>query len=418
MKNKIKSTVVAKTTTNQPATDAKKSALSFNWGQIKKQYKNDPAGLELFITASKSDIAKLLMVETKKKKMVQDLTRKCASQSCFNQVIRGQDDVWGELLEVMATTIKRWDRYCREIVENNNKMKHATKEGSLRLNSADDIVGYYRNSVSNSFADLFIHHKAQKRAAPEVNFSSLLTKNDEENERSYEEGIICIRTNKISFNQNKAAMIKELRVYDKKNGKKTKLARVFVALMNPRYNGAVTVIQNKLKMNNKNFNEAKEGIVFILRESFGDIRKEIIDFLDSNRGIFDDLEQGNKASRQYESRKEQKLLEKNTARPCRLNLIYGQKVHPTKPNKWLYYAMVQVQRCKTAKIVAYSPNNWDDIYNQQEQIEGKANQLSQIKPKLEKMMRKQIEEAQNLAKTNGNFVVGPNIALNDESLVA
>jgi hypothetical protein len=416
MKKKIKVVTTQTKTTSTVATT--KKVMNFNWVQLKKLYKNDEAGLEAFITAAKNDIAKLLIVETKKRKMVQDLTRKCASQSCFNQIIRGPDDVWGELFEVMTTTIKRWEKYCREIVSNNKQMQHATKEGSLRMATEDDIVGYYRNSAKNAFADLFIHHRAQKRAAPEVNFSSLLTKNDEENEKSYEEGIVCQKSNKISYNQNKAEMIKTLRAYDKKQSKKTSLARVFVALMNPRHKGAVTVIQKKLKLNNKTFNETKESIAHILRESFGDCRKEIIDFLDTDRGMFDDLEQGNKASRQYENRAEQKLLEKNTPKPCRLNVIYGQRMHPTSPNKRVYYAMVQVQRCKTAKIIAYSPDNWESIYNKEEKIEGKENQLSQYRPKLEKLMKKQIEEAKKLVSSNGNFEINPSIDLNDESLAA
>jgi hypothetical protein len=412
MKKEIKS---AAKTVKQPIVYSTEGRMkmNFNWKQIKKQYKNDKEGLDRFIASTKEDISKNLIIETKRRKMVPNLARKCASQSCFNQVIRGQDDVWGELLEVMATTVNRWEKYCREIVDNNKKMQHASQKGSLRMDDENDILGYYRNSVSNAFADLFIHHKAQKRAAPEVNFSSLLTKNDEENEKNYEDGIVCPNNNKNSFNQNKAEMIKTLKAYDKKSGRKTKFARVFVALMNPRYNGAVTVIQGKLKMNNKNFNEAKEGIAFILREQFGDVRKEIIDFLDNSRGLFDELEQGNKASRQYENRKELKAIEKLTPKPCRTNIIFGQKMHPTKPNQWIYYGFVQVQRSKTPKIIAYSPDNWDQIFYKEEQIEGKGNQNTKIKPKLEKMLKKAIEEAEKISRSNGNLIITPSTEIED-----
>jgi hypothetical protein len=379
--------------------------LEFNWSKIKKLYKGDKGGLELFVAASKNQIAKYLMLETRKRGMVQDLVRKCASQSCFNQVIRGKDDIIGELDEVIANTTQRWEKYCREIVGNNKKMAHATKEGALRLDNDQDIMGYYRNSAKNAFADLFIHHHAQKRAASEVNFSSLLSNNDEDNERTYEEGIVCTKTSKISFNQNKLAMINTLRNYDKKSGKKTKLARVFVAMMNPRYNGAVTVIQNRLKLNNKSFNEAKEGIVFLLRENFGDIKKEVIDFLDNSQGAFSDLEQGNRKSRQYKSRKEQKQIENNTAKPCRLNEVYGQKAHPTNNKKVIYYALVQVQRSKTAKPVPFTLDAWDTIYNKEERVEGKPDQLKKYKEMFQKKMKKAVEEASKIANSNGNFEV-------------
>jgi hypothetical protein len=366
--------------------------------KIAKGFRKDRKGLEAFVEDSKNKITVMLIEFTKKRRLIQDLKRKTASQVAFNNVIYNEDEIWGEVHLAISALLKQWSANFMNMVDKGRPLAHSSGKGAVRLEKANDLCGYYRNSLSNGFADLFIKYHALKRDAAEVNFSSMYPESDEENERNFEDTIASSSSNDVIIRSYKRDMINHLRSYDKKSG--TRVAHLFVALMNPRYNGAVTVIQSKLGINNKNFNENKAVLERLLKEEFGDISQELMTHFELKRGAFEDLEKGNKASRKYKNRKKQKMLEKKANKPCRLNLIYGQR--KDKNGKCVYYVTVMVDRSKTIKEIAYSPDNWENIFKKEEVLAGKPNQMDKMKPKLEKMIRKELEEAQKIANISKN----------------
>lgn len=373
--------------------DPKKETLYFDWKSINKKYSKDKFGQEVFIKESRDKIAEELISFVKKRGVVQDLLRRCHTQSVLNSVIFTDDDVWGEIHLVMTAVLDRWETVCRAQL-NKKKVKHSTIDGDLRMHTYNDIMGYFRCALKNCFADLFTHHSAQKRSATEVTFSNMASKDsDTEEERLFEDTLANCDHKDVIFKAYRNDMIRFLRAYDREN--KTRLARLFVALINPKNNGAVIHIQQKVGISNKNFNEQKDKIAKILKEEFGDLSQEIMSYFEAKRPVFSDLEAGNKASRKFKNRKEQEIQDQK-ARPYRMNIIYGQRMNPADSSKPIYYATVLIDRSKTKNIVAFSVDGWENIYKKEEKITGKPGQLELMKPKLEKMMSGHIQEATDL----------------------
>lgn len=378
----------------------KKEELFFDWKDLSKKFKNNEAELEKFIQESKSQIASMLIEATKIRRIVPELLRKTSSQSSLSQIVYNEDEIWGEVRLVICHVLQRWETICRISLSSKKKVKHATNGTELRMNTESDIIGYFRNALQNSFADLFIKHNAQKRAASETTFSGMNLENNEDKERTFEDTLACSRSNELILNTYKRDMINYLRNYDRKNN--TRTARLFVAMMNPRHNGAITTIQSKLKINNKNFNETKDLLIKLIGEEFADVSREVLNYMNEKRGFFEDLEVENKISRKYKNRKKQKALDNKKPLPCRMNVIYGQRLNPD--NKWTYYATVTVDRSKTPKIVAYMPENWENIFKHEETIVCKSNQMEKIRPKLEKVIKKQLLVAKKLVESSSTSI--------------
>lgn len=367
--------------------------ISFDWKTLRKRFSKDKVNFEYFIRDSKNDIALLLIETVRKRGFIQDLLRRCTTQTVLNHVILSDDDVWGEINLVIASLVERWEAVCRAEI-GRKKIKHASIEGDLRMHTQNDIIGYFRCALKNAFADLFTKHSAQKRSANEVAFSSILGKDsDSEDERLFEETIAGTSEKDLVFRSHRADMIRHLRAYDRKNN--TKLARVFVAIINPRNNGAVIGIQEKLGISNKNFNDSKDAISRLLRAEFGELSFEIIDYFESKKPLFSDKAAENKASRKFKNRKKQELEDKKS-RPYRMNVIYGQKVNMKDDRKSVYYVTIQIDRSKTKSVVAYSTDGWEKIFKREEKIVGKSGQLEKMKKKLQKMVADDIEEANKL----------------------
>jgi hypothetical protein len=239
----------------------KTTEIFFDWKKIAKAYKKDAPGLELFISEAKNKITSMLYEAIRIRKIIPDLRRKCESQKVFANVIFNDDEIWGEVNVVICTMLIRWEKICRAAVAASGTLAHSNGEGELRMHTESDLIGYFRNSLVNAFADLFVKHNAQKRAANEVSFSSMGSDSDED-ERSFEETLASNNSNDVIFNSYKRDMIKFLRAYDKQNS--SKLARLFVALINPRNNGAVTLIQRKLKICSRAFLVSLNALLLIL----------------------------------------------------------------------------------------------------------------------------------------------------------
>lgn len=370
--------------------------LAYDWGKIYSENYINQVDFEFFIKDSRNKIAEELIEFVKKKVIVQDLLRRCQTQNTLNNVIFSSDDVWGEIHLVITAVLDRWESVCRAEMESRaskskRKLKHASIDGDLRMHTYNDIIGYFRCALRNAFADLFTHHSAQKRAANEVTFSNMLSKDaDGEDDRLFEDTLANSDHSDLMFRAYRSDMIRYLRHHDLEKG--TKLARMFVSLINPKNNGAVIKIQEKLGISNKVFNEQREEICEVLNKEFGELSHEIISYFEKKRHAFSDLESGNKAARKFKNRKTQEA-EDDKSRPYRMNVVFGQKSNPEEPNKPIYYASVMIDRSKTKNIVAYSVDNWERVYNHEEKLVGKPGQLDKIKPKLEKLISPHLAEA-------------------------
>jgi hypothetical protein len=381
--------------TTKQATDPSLELFS-NLVKVAKSFKKDPSGIDQFISNAKSEIAKLLIDYTKQRHLVKGLRNKTKSQRVFNSVIYSETEIWSEIYITIADVATQWEKNFRHMIATGKPFSHSSGKGAVRMERNTDIVGYFRNSLKNTFADLFIKHQAQKRSGEEKTFSSMQRDSDDDHERNYEDTLESSESSRVMIQSYKRDMISHVRNYDKKN--KTSYARLFVALMNSRYKGAITVIQKKLKMNNKNFNESKNMIQKILIQEFGDVSQELISSYDAQRSVFEDLGNGNKASRKSANRSIQKALEKK--RPCRFNVVYGAKPVQGK-NKCSYYVTVLVDRSVTMKEISYSPKaNWETIFKKEAVIVGKPGQMDKMKAKLEKMVKKEMGEAQQIVERN------------------
>jgi hypothetical protein len=380
---------------------AKPNEIFVDLVKIAKSYKKkDQKDLDLYMRDAKSKIAQLLIDYTNQRNLVKNLRNKTKTQRVFNSVIYSETEIWSEVNITITDVIGQWEKNFRHMVLKGRPLSHASGAGAVRLEKNDDIIGYFRNSLKNTFADLFIKHRAQKRSGEEITFSTMHRDTDDDNERNFEDTLASADTSRVMIKTYKKDMISHLRLYDKEN--QTRLARVFVALMNPRYNGAITVIQNRLKINNKNFNDSKDMIQKILLQEFGDISQELIANYESQRGVFEELGSGNKESRKTKSRREQKALAKK--RPCRFNVVYGQK--PITKTKYSYYVTVLVDRSVTMKEISYTPkNNWENIFKKEANIVGKPGQMDKMKIKLEKLIKKEMSEAQKIVENNKSHAV-------------
>jgi hypothetical protein len=384
MENKMEQQKEQQTQANQ---------ISFDWKSLRKTYGKDKAGLELFIKDSKNKIALTLIETVKRRGFIQDLLRRCTTQSALNNVILSDDDVWGEVNLVIAALVERWELVCRAEI-GKKKIKHSSIDGDLRMHTQNDIVGYFRCSLKNSFADLFTKHTAQKRSANEVTFSNIMSKDaDSDDERLFDETIANTSDKELIYKTYISDMIQYLRSYDRENG--TRLARLFVALINPRNCGAVIQIQKKLGISNKNFNDHKDVISRLLRAEFGELSFEIISYFEQRKHVFADHAAENKASRKFKNKKKQELEDKKS-RPYRMNVIYGQKINNKDKSKSVYYVTIQIDRSKTKSIVAYSTDGWEKVYKKEEKIVGKPGQLDKMKQKLQKLVKDELEEANDL----------------------
>jgi hypothetical protein len=216
---------------------------------------------------------------------------------------------------------------------------------------------------------------------------------DSEDERLFDETISNHSDKELIFKTYISDMIRYLRNYDKKKG--TRLARLFVTLINPRHGGAVIQIQKKLGISNKTFNDDKALISSLLSMEFGDISHEIISFFEQRRHLFSDHAAENKASRKFDNKKKQEQ-EDQKSRPYRMNVIYGQKPCAKDKSKSVYYVTIQIDRSKTKSIVAYSTDGWEKVYKKEETMTGKPGELDKMKLKLQKLVKIDIKEATDL----------------------
>ena len=375
------------------------TAPLFNWKKIRKECGDDQVKIDLFISTSKNELAAMLVDLTKKRKLDYNLLQKCSTQTRMSKLIGSRDEVWGEVHSAIASILERWGVYARTLITTKRRIVHQSKTSDLKLDSLDDIIGYYKVALLNNFRDIFQSQKAQKRSGSEISFySNNGTDSEEDKEMDLEQTLSSNSHSNQIFNEYKRDIISYLRGLDRKND--TKLCNLFVVSMNPRYNGAVTLIQNRLGMNNKTFREQMKVLSDQVLKEFKDVSGEIIKLMDSRRYMFEDLEKGNKFSRQYENRKRQKTIDEKSLRPTRVNLIFGQKPVDEKNKKWVYYAQVSVDLSKTNNVVVYS-DNWENIFKREIKIEGSSNQMSSIRPKLEKKIKKDLLEAQKLSEEKG-----------------
>jgi hypothetical protein len=371
----------------------------FNWKMIRSKVKTTE-DLANFIHTSKTEIANLILQTTKKRNLTLTLLRKCSSQSSLKNVIYNADEVRGEVDLVICYILSRWDKYARATMRK-KKLIYGKEKKALRLDSPNDIIGYYVRSLEHSFADLFTRYNAQKRFAAEVTFSSVYPKAaDEDDQRHFEDDIISSSSQDLVFNSYKRDMINFLRAYDAASA--TRLAKMFVVMINPRHHGAIVQIQKRLRINNKNFNESKALIGELLRKEFGDISGEVIAYYESKRWAFEDLELGNKKERTYENRKNQQRIEQKSSRPVRLNVIYGQRPDREDKKKWRYTINIVVDRSKTFNATSSLPEHWVrlDEYCETKEVIGKANEFEKMKMRLEKLAKKELYNAEKFVENN------------------
>ena len=359
-----------------------KKELSFDWKSISKEFESNAFGLEVFIKESKNKIAIRLIEEVKKRGYVPDLLRRCKSQYTLNGVVTSEDDVWGEVDVVISSVVERWEVACRSEVANVS-VKHSSIDGALRMDTYNDIMGYFRCALRNAFADLHTFHSAQKRSAKEINFSVMSARMSESgDERLFEDTLTGSDHLELEHRLTKVDMLRVLSDYDKKEG--TGLSTLFIEFMD-QSNDCPSSIQKKLGLSNKDFNEQKRGLSGLLIKHFGEFSAEIIGNIQSHGSSLSDLRGQKLKSGEKKNKKNIHSLPEH-----RVNVVYGER-SSNSMGLAEYYVSLTVDRLKNKFGSRYSQDNWERIYSEEKTLRAPAGGLSEIKPRLKKLIGPHVE---------------------------
>jgi len=158
------------------------------------------------------------------------------------------------------------------------------------------VTGYFVNAYSNNISKRYSKFKTEKRASAKAFVS--LDSSDEEHINNANEGLIASKTSsldKIEYKNAIGYIIKELKQYDKIENsrhikenmsindvpmkKRSYLAKLFVALMNPRYKGNIDQIRINFNWTDYIFKRNKEVLFKKLGEEYKELGQSMLNYV-------------------------------------------------------------------------------------------------------------------------------------------
>ena len=204
------------------------------------------------------------------------------------------EEVNGELLTTITQVINAWEAYWkRENKEVDNSGIQLA--ASTDLSTFGSLVGYLMTAFKNNISKKYSKFKTEKRASAKQ-FVYLDSSQEEHINNAYE-GMIADKNStldKMEYNNAINYLIKELRSFDKKENtkqsalakgrevpikRKSFLAKLFVALLNPRYQGNLDQIRINFGWTDYIFKRNKEMLFRKLKSEHADLGLNLLNFI-------------------------------------------------------------------------------------------------------------------------------------------
>lgn len=235
-----------------------------------------------------------LMKVAKRRKMAETIAYRYKSNAMLSQEF-SYEEVHGELLTTITQVINAWETYWA----NKSKKKSnydITLSSKTSLSYFGEITGYFVNAYKNNISKKYGKFKTEKRAAvKQFVYLDAPISGDESSKNSYD-SLVSKNSSAdlIEYNQSIGYLIKTLRAYDKKenlkqqelfNGKEvplkrqSHLARLFVALLNPRYQGNIDQIRENFGWTDYIFKRNKEVLFKKLKSEHSELGNILLHFV-------------------------------------------------------------------------------------------------------------------------------------------
>ena len=242
---------------------------------------------------SRDSLCLNLLKVAKRRKMAETV----ASRYQTNKLLASEfsyEEVNGELLTTITQVINAWESFWKR----ENKQKD---DSGIQLAAATDLstfgslTGYLVTAYKNNISKKYSKFKTEKRSSAKQ-FVYLDSSQEEHINNAYE-GLIADKNNavdKMEYNNAVNFLIKELRSFDKKeNAKQAQiykakpipmkrqsfLAKLFVALLNPRYQGNLDQIRINFAWTDYIFKRNKEMLFRKLKNEHSELGLSLLNFI-------------------------------------------------------------------------------------------------------------------------------------------
>ena len=343
---------------------------------------------------SRDQLCHFLLMLSTRRKMAETVANKYRTNAKLSQDF-SYEEIHGDLVITISQVLNAWEGYWSK------KKKIKSKTIGIKINSAKglrmktfgEITGYLVNAFKNNVAKKYARFKTDKRAAAK-SFVHLDSSTEEHTNNAYEAYISHEPIKDVEYKHTLNSFIKFLRDVDRKENEKqttsygtkgnvpmkkqSSLARLFVALLNPRYKGNIDLIRERLNWTDYIFKRNKEILFKKLRNEYQDIGLSMlahaIDMISSP--VSESSDDNEKSSYKIPKKME-------------IHKIYGMK--PDGKNQ--KYTL-------TISIDEFKNGSWISVKKIEKKLIVKPNSLSfdEAKKKLESTSQKEFIQAQNLIK--------------------
>lgn len=229
-----------------------------------KQLAHDTHSNEL----TRKTLASALIRETRDMKAISHYANKFA-KGPFAQEF-SKSDIKSEVLLTITYVVNSWETYLSKSNPKKYQDYGINLSDDTKLDTFGQCRGYFINALKNNIAKKYTSLKRDKRSCFFTNRMDVGTFSDESEEKT--SLLENISDNDITFNERLekneiiSEIIKDLRSIDRSR-KKSSMAKMFVALINPN-NKSKKDIKTKLKMSNVLFVRKKDELTAYLRENY------------------------------------------------------------------------------------------------------------------------------------------------------
>ena len=234
------------------------------------------------IKANRNDLCIELLNVAKKQRMVDYQVNKYKNNSRLCNEF-SHEEITGLLYETISQCLCKFDEF--------KKAKRSGKKQELKFETFGILKGYFINAFLNNVSKLYTKHKTEKRAAAKTMVYLESSSTDENSSKNTLESLVSYNpSDEREYKATLDLFIRHLRSYDKKvneslrnkNAKKSKfskLAHMFVCLINPRYKGDQDKIKKLLGMSDHVFKENRKNLISKLQSDFPEMGKEALSYV-------------------------------------------------------------------------------------------------------------------------------------------
>jgi hypothetical protein len=248
-----------------------------------------------------------LLKVTKRRKMAETISSRYKTNMMLAQEF-SLEEVQGELLTTMTQVINAWEIYWdKKNKKNKNKEYSMNLSSNTKLSTFGEITGYFVNAFKNNMSKKYGKFKTEKRSTAKqfIYLDAPIVQKDENSKRSHYDSLVDKNSDVDTFEykQSIGYLISELRSFDKKENEKqslayqgksnvpikrqSHLARLFVALLNPRYQGNIDQIRLNLGWTDYIFKRNRDILFKKLRHDYSQLGEALLSHVLESQG--DDL---------------------------------------------------------------------------------------------------------------------------------